>query len=252
VLFARGLPVLRRKVARTLKQPLDSDAYPERETVLATAVRLLDLGCFRIGSDAYADENGTYGLATLERRHVHVRGDVMTFDFTAKGGQRSVQAVTDPPAARIVARLRCRRPSSGRLLLDVDSNDINAFIKEHTGGDYTAKQFRTWKATVLAAVSLAGQTKRSSTTAKKRAITATMKEVAEYLGDTPAVTRSSYVDPRVVDLYLDGVTLPPEMAVRPGDQTAADVARHPKIEAAVLALLDDEEATHERPAARAS
>jgi DNA topoisomerase IB len=252
LLFARDLPGLRRKVARSLKHPIASDSYPGREMVLATAVRLLDLGCFRIGSDAYADENGTYGLASLERRHVHVRGDVITFDFTAKGGQRSVQEVDDREAARIVALLRGRRPASGRLLLDVDSNDINAFIKDQTGGDFTAKQFRTWKATVLAAVSLAGHKKAASATAKKRAVTATMKEVAEYLGDTAAVTRSSYVDPRVVDLYLDGVTLPSELTTKSGAGRAADVVARPKVEAAVLDLLDDEAGAYDRPGARAS
>ena len=241
-LFARALPGLRRRISSALRTPLGADGYPEREVVLAAAVRLLDLGCFRIGSDAYAEENGTYGLASLERRHVRVRGAVMTFDFTAKGGQQCVQEVRDPKVARVVARLRCRRPLKGRLLLDLDSNDINAFIQDVTSGDFTAKEFRTWNATVAAAVCLARRAAAGSPTARKRAVTATMKEVAEYLGDTPAVTRSSYVDPRVVDLYLDGVTIPSGLV---GQAGAA------KVEAAVLELLDGATA-HDGSGARAS
>lgn len=252
VLFARALPGLRRKIDRALKQPLDADGEPAPKIVMATAVRLLDVGCFRIGSDVYADENGTYGLASLERRHVHVRDDLMTFDFTAKGGQRSVQEVRDRQAAPIVARLRRRRPASGRLLLDLDSNDINAFIKESTGGDFTAKQFRTWKATVLAAACLAQRSGATSQSLRKRAVTATIKDVADHLGDTPSVTRSAYVDPRVVDLFLDGVTIPTELVDGSEETNIADLASWPKVEGAVLDLLDDETAAADRPVGQAS
>ena len=244
ILFAQSLPRLRHEVARALEAP-DAGEKLGRPVVLALAVRLLDLGCFRIGSDSYADENGTYGLASLERRHVRVRGPIMTFDFTGKGGQRCVQEVRDKLAADLTKHLRSRRPASGRLLeaeeggnrSSLDSNDINEYIQAVTDGDFTTKEFRTWKATVLAAVGLARRSDTPSLRARKRAITATMKEVADYLGDTPAVARSSYVDPRVVDLYLDGSTLDSSVVERypPGEEPSPAV--DPAIEAAVLDLL---------------
>jgi DNA topoisomerase IB len=189
-----------------------------RERVLACAVRLLDRGFFRVGGEDYAVENESYGLATIHKRHVKVlRGGVLLFDYPAKSGQRRIQSIVDPEVYEIVAELKRRRGGNPELLAyregrrwrDLKSVDINAYIKEVTRGDFSAKDFRTWNATVLAAVALAvsGPATQRSTTARKRAITRAVKEVARYLGNTPAVCRASYIDPRVFDRFEGGLTI---------------------------------------------
>src|SRR5439155_257021 len=172
----------------------------------------LDLGFFRIGSEGYAEENQSYGLATMRKRHVSIEDDVVTFDYTSKGGKRRVQSVVDDDVRTVVQALKSRRGGGHELLAhrvddgwrDVKSTDINAYIKDVTGGDFTAKDFRTWSATVLAAVALAVSATVASTSGRKRAVTRAVKEVAHYLGNTPAVCRNSYIDPRVVDCFRDG------------------------------------------------
>jgi DNA topoisomerase-1 len=175
VRFARALPRLRVVVARDLRRR----GWP-RQKVLACAVRLLDRGFFRIGSESYADANKTYGLATMQRRHVTLDGSgVIRFDYVAKGGKRHVQSVVDPDVYRVVAGLK--RRTTGRLLAfkedgrwtDITSPDINEYVKDATGDEgFSAKDFRTWNATVLAAVALAvsGAAHRPPT-ARKRAVT---------------------------------------------------------------------------------
>ena len=218
-----------------------------RERVLSCAVRLLDLGFFRIGSETYADDNGTFGLATMLRSHVALRGDhVVTFDYPAKGGERRVQSVVDPGAFGVVAALKRRRAKgdellayrNGRRWVDVTSVDINEFIQELTGGPYTAKDFRTWNATVLAASSLAllGREAKSAT-ARKRVVSLAIQEVARYLGNTPAVCRSSYVDPRVADRFNAGQTILPVLERMPMELPERE--RQERIERAVLQLLAD-------------
>jgi DNA topoisomerase I len=241
--FARALPRLRERVARDIKRR----GMP-REKVLAAAMRLLDRGFFRIGSENYAEENDTYGIATMGKRHVTVRGDRVTFDYEAKGGQRRVQSFGDPEVAEIVRTLKKRRGGGEGLLayksggrwVDVKSADINAYLKEATGGDFSAKDFRTWSGTVLAAVALAvagiaaGGSKSSRTRAKSRAV----KEVARYLGNTPAVCRASYIDPRVFDRYDGGLTIGgalPELV----EDTAAWPHVQRAVEEAVLDLIAD-------------
>src|SRR3954467_931600 len=158
VVFARALPALREHVAGDLNGD-DLD----RDHVLACAVRLLDRGFFRIGSEDYAVTNETYGLATMKRRHVTVEGDAIVFDYPAKHGKRHLRAVVDPAIAELIARLKKRRGAHDELLaykegpswVDVKSGDINAYLKQATGLDVSAKDFRTWNATVLAAVTLA-------------------------------------------------------------------------------------------------
>ncbi|GIJ47052.1 DNA topoisomerase [Virgisporangium aliadipatigenens] len=223
---AERLPDLRKHVESDL-----SGTGFGRERVLAAAVRLLDIGVFRIGGEAYAaadDPSGaaTYGLATLLREHVNVRGAAMEFHYPAKGNIERVQRLTDADVAKVLKGL-LKRDNDGPELLayrtgrqwhDVRSADINEYLKEHSGGcEISAKDFRTWHATVLAATSLAGRPERTKT-AKRKAIAATMREVAEYLGNTPTVAKASYVDPRVVDLYNSGTTVDPaadpERAVR--------------------------------------
>jgi DNA topoisomerase-1 len=209
--FARALPSIR----TTCEKHLAQDALT-RERVLAGATRLLDRGFFRIGTEGYAEQNQTYGLATMRKEHVSLNGSVITFDYVAKGGQRKIQSIVDADVYELVAALKKRRNGGpellaykdGRTWVDIRSQDINDYIREITGGDFTAKDFRTWNATVLAAVALAVSGEAAtSKTARKRAIARACKEVAHYLGNTPAVCRASYVDPRVFDRYLSGWTI---------------------------------------------
>jgi DNA topoisomerase-1 len=213
VRFARCLPQLREKVAHDLAL----DGMP-KDKALACAVRLMDLGFFRIGSEDYAEENDTYGIATMLRRHVTLSGDEITFDYEAKGGQRRVQEIGDPVVADVVRTLKRRRGGGEELLAykegvrwrDVKSPDINEYVKEAAREEFSAKDFRTWSGTVLAAVALAVSAPaaaQATKTARKRAKVRAIKEVAHYLGNTPAVARSSYIDPRTFDRFDGGLTI---------------------------------------------
>jgi DNA topoisomerase I len=199
-----------------------------RERVLACALRLLDLGTFRIGSEEYAEENGTYGLATLRREHVTVRGERTFFRYTAKGGLEREVEITDRPTATVVRQLLQRPDDAGDDLLayetddgwrDVTSDEINAFLKEVSGAEITAKDFRTWNATVLMAAALAETPPPKSKTARNKAVRAAYVRVSEQLGNTPAVAKASYVDPRVVDRFENGETV----AAALEELSAADV-----------------------------
>ncbi len=249
IAFARALPAMRRRVDADLARP-DLD----RERALACAARLLDIGFFRIGSEDYAEKNETFGLATIRRDHVTLKDGVITFDYTAKSGKQRVQSVADPEVFEIVAQLKRRRGGhpellayrDGRAWRDVKSGDVNEYIKEITGGDFSAKTFRTWSATVLAAVALASNGREARTkTARKRAISAAVKEVSRYLGNTPAVCRASYVDPRVIDRYESGLTIAERLAEiadpdeDEGPVSDLDVDR--RVEKAVLDLIADDE-----------
>jgi DNA topoisomerase IB len=243
--FAHALPGLRRSVERDL-----SDTEITRERVLACAARLLDRGFFRIGSEDYAEENNTYGLATMRKRHVSISGDQVVFDYESKGGSRRVQAVADPSVAELVRALKRRRGGGeellafkrGRRWVDVRSADINAYVKQATGGDFSAKDFRTWNATVLAAVALAvsGGAAGRSRTARKRAMRRAIEETARHLGNTPAVCRASYIDPRVFDRFEGGLTIGGVLPELAGD-TASWPDVHGAIEEAVLDLIEREE-----------
>jgi DNA topoisomerase IB len=247
IAFARALPAMRRRVDTDLARP-DLD----RERVLACAARLLDIGFFRIGSEDYAEKNETYGLATIRREHATLRRGVITFDYPAKSGQRRIQSVADPDVFEIVAQLKRRRGGHPELLAyrengawrDLKSADVNEYIKEITGGDFSAKTFRTWSATVLAAVALASSGREArSRTARKRAISAAVKEVAHYLGNTPAVCRASYIDPRVIDRYESGLTIAErlaELADPDEDGPVADLDVDRRVEGAVLDLIADD------------
>jgi DNA topoisomerase-1 len=240
--FARALPKLRTRVEKDLAL----EGMP-RERALACAARLLDRGFFRIGSEDYAEENDTYGVATMEKRHVTIDGDEVTFNYEAKGGQRRLQVIGDPAVAEAISVLKRRRGGGDGLLAykegarwrDIRSADVNAYVKEAAGGDFSAKDFRTWSGTVLAAVGLAvsGPAATGSKTSRKRAKTRAIKEVARYLGNTPAVCRASYIDPRVFDRYdrrqtIGGVL--PELV----EDTAAWPEVHGLVEEAVLDLLE--------------
>ena len=207
---ARRLPAMRAAVLEDL-----ADAEMTQNKACAAAVRLLDLGCFRIGSDAYANGE-SFGLTTLERRHVRRVGSALVFEFTGKSGIDHRIEVDDEPSRQAIETMRRRRDSSERLLayrqgrrwVELDAPTVNEYLKDRTGEDMTAKDFRTWHATVLAATALAESTEPGDTlTSRRRAIKAAIFEVSEFLGNTPTIARSSYVDPRVIDLYEDGVTI---------------------------------------------
>jgi DNA topoisomerase IB len=238
--FAEALPALRTECDRALR----ARGFP-KEKSLALAVRLLDEGSFRSGSESYARDNGTFGLATIRRGHVKIDGARITFDFTAKSGKRRVQTIEHSRLARIVRSLKERRDGNHELLAyeedgrwhDVSSADINAFLQEMTGDDFTAKDFRTWQATVLAATFLAAaELDRQASSSRRRAVTAVVKQVSEYLGNTPAVCRASYIDPRVIDRSLEGITI--AHAIRGIDVDAPlDLPTRERIERAVLELV---------------
>ena len=210
--FAATLPKLRQAVTADLRRK----GVP-RERGLACAVRLLDLGFFRVGSEVYAEENESFGLATVRREHVTVKATEVIFDFPAKSGQRRVQSIRDAAARRAIEAMYRRRSGPEDLLayraggewVDVRSDEINDYIHERIGEEFSAKDFRTWHGTVLAAVALAGEDPPRSEAAAKRAISRAVKQVSEALGNTPAVCRASYIDPRVLDRYRDGKTINP-------------------------------------------
>jgi DNA topoisomerase I len=244
--FARSLPKLREQVERDLRRRRIS-----RERVLACAVRLLDRGFFRIGSEDYAEENETYGLATMRKRHVTVNGERVVFDYEAKGGQRRVQVVGDRAISGLVRTLRSRRGGGHELLAyrngeewrDIRSDDINAYIKDVVGEEHSAKDFRTWNASVLAAVVLAASVRERNLSTKggrNRAKRDAVKEVAKYLGNTPAVCRASYIDPRVFDRFDGGLTVGGVFERLPEDPADWPEIQRP-IEKAVLDLIDRRE-----------
>ncbi|MGH2788989.1 MAG: DNA topoisomerase IB [Actinomycetota bacterium] len=241
--FARKLPVMR----RVAHEHLAFDGMP-RERALACAARLLDLGFFRIGTESYAEQNKTYGIATMQKRHVKLNGAVVTFDYTAKSGLRRVQSIVDPDVFEVVTLLKRRRGGSpdllayksGRTWVDVKSVDINEYLKDVMQGDFSAKDFRTWNATVLAAVamSISGGA-ASSMTARKRAIARAVQEVAHYLGNTPAVCRSSYIDPRVFDRYRSGWTISGALEAIGEDASYGEPSVQGPIEEAVIDLIEE-------------
>ncbi len=268
IAFGEALPRLRRRLGRDLAvtptratsaTKAASSAELPRERVLACSVRLLDLGFFRIGSEDYAERNESYGLTTMLKRHVSIDEEEVIFDYVAKSGVRRVQAIADPDVLEVVAALKRRRGSGqllayreGRHWVEVHAEDVNSYIKLISGGDFTAKDFRTWNATVLAAVALAdadvgtgaeGQdkaklkTRRPTATSRRRVVNAAVKTVAAYLGNTPAVCRASYIDPRVIDRYQAAVTIAPALERLPDGPELANPRTRARIEAAVLELL---------------
>ena len=252
--FAARLPAARER----MREDLHTEGLT-RTRVLACAVRLLDLGFFRIGGEQYASENQSYGLATLRKEHVTVTtstsGDLeVVFEFTGKSGKLWERSLVEPEIAAVVKALKQRRGGGPELLayrsgparsaawVDVKSGDINDYLRSATGGDDTAKDFRTWSATVMAAVGLAVSTHADTPTARKRAVTRVVKEVADKLGNTPTVCRASYIDPRIIDLYDNGVTIAPELEALGEQASYGSPAFQGAIEQAVLALLREPEA----------
>jgi DNA topoisomerase-1 len=233
---ARKLPAARRAITRDL----GLDGMP-LERADAVAVRLLDLGYFRIGSDTYADTNGSFGLTTLEKRHVRKQADRLVFRFEGKSGIEHSIEIDDPEVLEALDALRRRRGGTERLLAyqesrrwrDLDSSAVNLYLSDLLE-ELTAKDFRTWHATVLAAAALAASDEPGDTKAsRRRAVKSAVAEVAEYLGNTPTIAKNAYIDPRVIDLYENGTTIDPDLLTRhrsPGTRQRA-------LEKAVLELL---------------
>src|SRR5258705_4373598 len=206
--FAQAIPAMRTTIAKHLRQP-----DLGRERVLACVLRILSTCFLRSGSEVYASENGSYGLATLRRKHVKVRGDVVEFDFPGKSGVRQTRDIRDRHVARVVRGV-LKEPGfevfkykngSGQFV-DLKSRHINEYIKEVMGAHFSAKDFRTWAGTLVCACALAraGTEIEERTKARKRKIVAAIKETAQTLGNTPAVCRSSYICPEILSSFEQG------------------------------------------------
>lgn len=236
---ARELPHARRRV----QKDLDTTGMG-LERACATAVRLLDIGYFRIGNDAYTDANGSFGLTTLERQHARRRGDSIIFSFIGKSGISHTITVDDPSAVKSLEVMRTRPTSDSQRLLahreggawdDLSSTEVNGYLRELFGGSFTAKDFRTWHATVIAAEVLAMADEPSDTAAsRKRAVKQAVMEVSSYLGNTPTIARSSYIDPRVLDAYDNGDAI----AGAARRKYSTPQARQHGLEKAVLEMLE--------------
>jgi DNA topoisomerase-1 len=237
--FGQALPAIRREVDRALKLP----GLP-REKVLATIVYLLEATMMRIGNDEYARQNQSFGLTTLRNRHVRIDGSDVEFRFRGKSGVFHKVAVHDRRLARIIARTRDLPGQDLFQYVDDDgethtvgSSDVNDYLRTITGEDYTAKDFRTWSGTVLAALALQEFEKFDSETQAKKNIVRAIESVAEKLGNTPSICRKCYVHPAVIDAYLDGAVLQ-VLRERTEEQLVDELHNLPPEEAAVLALLE--------------
>ncbi|MEP7208803.1 MAG: DNA topoisomerase IB [Casimicrobiaceae bacterium] len=235
--FARALPAIRRKVAADLRLP----GLP-RAKVLAAVVHLLETTFIRVGNERYAKENGSYGLTTMRNRHVRVRGERIAFDFRGKSGRAHHVELEDGRLARLIRR--CRDLPGYDLFQYLDSDgepraigsaDVNEYLQAISGEDYSAKDFRTWAGTVLAVLALrACEAPRSQTHARK-VLNNAIATVADHLGNTAAVCRKCYIHPRVLDVYMEGLSGAPSALL--ADVAPVPSARHRAIEKAVIRLL---------------
>ena len=240
VSFARALPRLR----RCLSHDLDG-SEPTRERVLACSVRLWDVGLFRTGGEEYAERGGGLGLTTIGKQHVSIEGGWVLFDYPAKGGVRRVHSVEDPVCMELIRKLRRRRGGGeqlvayrdGRGWVPVRAEDVNEYLKQRLGEEFSAKDFRTWNATVHGAAALAANGSDAPTkTARQLAIKQAVNSVAEVLGNTAAVARRAYIDPRIFDRYLAGWTIGPVLADAAEPDDMNDRGRR-RLELAVVDLL---------------
>ena len=238
IAFGEALPAIRERVSQDLGLP----GLP-RQKVLATIVRLLEATLIRVGNEAYARENKSYGLTTLRNRHVDIDGSRLIFRFRGKSGVKHAIDVKDRRLARVVQRLRDLPGQHLFQYVDdqgerqtIESDDVNEYLKDITGQDYTAKDFRTWAGTVLAASALQEFEAFDSNAQAKRNIVRVIESVAERLGNTPSVCRKCYVHPAVIEAYMDGSTIHTvkEMIEQEMTQSLGDLRPE---EAAVLALL---------------
>ncbi|MDQ9171952.1 DNA topoisomerase IB [Oxalobacteraceae bacterium R-40] len=238
--FGQALPAIRRQVDEHLSLP----GLP-REKVLATIVYLLQVTMMRIGNEEYARTNKSFGLTTLKNRHVRIDGSAVEFQFRGKSGVNHKVKVSDPRLARIIKRTRDLPGQDLFQYLDDEGNvhtigsaDVNDYLRAVTGEDYTAKDFRTWAGTVLAALALQEFEKFDSEAQAKKNIVRAIENVARRLGNTPAICRKCYVHPEVLASYIDG-TLLEAMRQRTGKALSEDVHALRPEEAAVLAFLQE-------------
>ncbi|GGB99541.1 DNA topoisomerase IB [Pseudoduganella buxea] len=238
IAFGRALPAIRKAVDSALSLP----GLP-REKVLATIVYLLEATMMRIGNEEYAKENKSFGLTTLRNRHVRIDGKEVEFRFRGKSGVWHDVKVEDRRLARIIARARDLPGQELFQYVDddgtthaIDSADVNDYLRTITGEDYTAKDFRTWSGTVLAALALQEFEKFDSETQAKKNVVRAIESVAKKLGNTPSVCRKCYVHPAVLDAYLDGAELA-ALRTRAEQELTQDLHALQPEEAAVLALL---------------
>ncbi|MBK1659135.1 DNA topoisomerase IB [Paracraurococcus ruber] len=236
--FARALPRIRAQVEAHMRLP----GLP-RQKVLATVVRLLETTLIRVGNDDYAKQNGSYGLTTLRNRHVSVEGSKLRFRFKGKSGKDWQLQVTDRRVARILRE--CQDLPGQELfqyvdedgeLRSIDSSDVNDYLRDIAGEDVTAKDFRTWAGTVLAALALHEFERFDTQAAAKRNVKRAIEQVSARLGNTPTICRKCYVHPGVLDLYMDGGLALQVKAEAEAELTDAAAGLKPE-EAAVLGLL---------------
>ena len=242
--FGVALPHLRRAVSRDLRR-----RELDRDRVLASVVRILSRAFIRPGSEAYAAENGSYGIATLRRKHLRVGGTTLYFDFPGKSGKRHQRVLQDPAVARVVRRLLnmpgyeiFKYVDDAERIVDIKRRDINDYIKRHMGERFSAKDFRTWAGTVLCACALARAAAEDSLADARtcrRLVAAALRETAQQLGNTPAVCRTSYVTPCVLSAFERGQVIEGRLA------TAQELMAHNlrglhHAERAVLRLLKRE------------
>jgi DNA topoisomerase IB len=246
--FASALPEIRAVVEHDLSQ----DGLG-RARVLAATVRLLDIGLFRVGGEAYAEENETFGVTSLRKEHVRIRKGVMVFCYPAKGSIERTIEVRDAKVCKVVDSLRRRRNGNGHLFaykeddrwIDVRAEDTNAYIKEAAGGDdFSAKDFRTWSATVLTAAALAENGAPETEREAKHAVVSAIAEAADYLGNTPAVARSAYIDPRIIDRFAKGQTIAEWLPRTPRVETLSEASTRNgglrrTVEEAVIDLINE-------------
>jgi DNA topoisomerase IB len=236
--FSAALPVLRGATLRDVRR-----RQLGRSRVAASVVRLIDLGLFRLGGERYAELDHHYGAVTLEKRHVIVHRDGLEFDYIGKEGKRRAIALRDSavlPTVRALAHsdngldaLFCFQDPRSSTWHPLHSHDVGAYIAENSGGHFTAKEFRTWNATVLMALLLANSGPPSSERAARTAVTSGIRSVASWLGDTPTVTRSAYIDPRLIRSYQSGRSFA-AIPVQPASLPASEAA-----EQAIAAFLAD-------------
>lgn len=238
IVFGEALPRIRARVDADQRSPDLS-----RERVLATIVRLLDTTYIRVGNEEYARENRSFGLTTMHDRHVEVDGSKLRFQFRGKSGKQHTVGITDRRVARVITRLQelpgqqlFQWEDDDGVIHGVESDDVNGYIREAAGDDFTAKDFRTWAGTVLAAWALQELGKYASKTEAKRHVIEAVESVARDLGNTPAVCRRCYVHPEVLAAHLDGALLA-NLGRRAEETLAESVDDLSSREAAILAFL---------------
>src|SRR2546423_6403311 len=255
--FAAALPAIRERTDADLARP----GLP-REKVVAAVVRLLELTLIRVGNDEYARLNRSFGLTTLRNRHARIEGTKVQFRFRGKSGQHHEVGLRDRRLATVVRR--CQELPGQELfeyvdedgeVRDVASDDVNEYLRDVAGGDFTAKDFRTWAGTVLAYRALRALEPASSATDAKRKVVAAMRETAGHLGNTPAVARNSYVHPAVVEAYMDG-RVGGALVEAAEDAETPPAEATPEEESAVVELLtqriEDDARRGKRPGPRRS